>query len=138
MNPSGGSLSQERACYQIGHDEYPEDCKFCDSQHCILDDPADHFHCGCPTCDDAAWDADAGGEKCGARIMFLQNTLDMERRKACEQVGFLEYPTQCGSCDPNTCGTATRGSGAYLLELNVMWKTMIALPMMAHVITSII
>jgi len=133
MLPSGGSLSEERACYQIGHDEYPEDCKLCDSQHCVLDDPSEHFHCGCPTCADAAWNTDADGETCGDRIMFLQNELNMERRKACEQVGFLEFPTQCGACDPNTCAATRSSSGVRLLESNTLWKmTMLALPMLAY------
>ncbi|KAL3933983.1 MAG: hypothetical protein SGBAC_010164 [Bacillariaceae sp.] len=131
MDPSGGSLSEARACYRIGHDEYPEDCKFCDSQHCILDDPAEHFHCGCPSCADAAWNADADGETCGDRIMFLQNEMNTERRKACEQVGFVEYPTQCGSCDPNSCGTARSNGVSLLVSHTAIWKTMtmIGLPL---------
>ncbi|CAJ1961311.1 unnamed protein product [Cylindrotheca closterium] len=132
MQASGGSLSEARACYQIGHDEYPDDCKFCDSQHCVLDDPTDHFHCGCPSCGDEAWDADADGESCGDRIMFLQNELNVERRKACEQVGFLEFPDQCGSCDPNTCAATRSSSPARLLESNTIFKTMLTLPILVY------
>ena len=138
MSPNGGAMSEEDACYHIGHDEYPEDCKFCAPDYCVLDDPADHFHCGCPSCTDEAWNTDAEGETCGDRIMFLQNELDMERRKACEQVGFLEFPNICGACDPNTC-SATRSSGGVRLQgANIMWKTMLALPMLGYVLFSLV
>ena len=104
-SPEGGSLSEEKACYKIAHDDFPEACGKCDSKHCDLEFPEYHFHCSCPGCNDDVWWKDADGVTCGKRIDWLQ-TFDGGEKSlldACKRIGGREYPEICGACDPNTC-----------------------------------
>jgi hypothetical protein len=62
--------------------------------------------CSCQSCDDAAWSAIAGGHTCGERISFLLGTdpnFFPTEKAACARVAAIEYPSQCGACDPATC-----------------------------------
>jgi hypothetical protein len=102
----GGSVAEEDACYQIGHDEFPDECFPCDSQHC--NNPEQHHHCDCPSCTDDIWRRDAGAATCGERMEFLQQT--MGALEACQQIGASEFPNICGECNPSTCGMSSNTS----------------------------
>lgn len=73
-------------------------------------------YCGCPSCDAAVWsESDAAGHSCGARIQYLQNeqtttTTDTAsyfstEAAACRHVAALEFPLECGACNPDSCQT---------------------------------
>ena len=64
-------------------------------------------HCGCDTCTDAIWNADAAGFTCGARILWVLGSNPEaypNEQAACARVAGLEFPTVCGpACDPARC-----------------------------------
>lgn len=68
--------------------------------------PTETFYCGCPSCTDDVWKADALGTTCGDRITHLQSAAggNLDAAAACEAVA-NRYPVQCGfyRCDPRTC-----------------------------------
>jgi len=61
--------------------------------------------CGCAGCDEAALDVFAGPHKCGGRINYLQNSLGFSERDACSKIGGVEFPVECGVCDPDSCNS---------------------------------
>jgi len=63
--------------------------------------------CGCKTCIDQVLDTMAGAYSCRARIDWLQ-TLEYSEYDACVQISHDEYPTECGLCNPLSCGTGSR------------------------------
>jgi hypothetical protein len=66
--------------------------------------------CSCLSCDDVAWSTVASGHSCGDRISFLQLVdpkLYPSERDACVRVAEVEYPSQCGACDPSRCDGRT-------------------------------
>jgi len=58
--------------------------------------------CGCPECDGSAFDVYAGAYTCGERINYLQNAGYSEQL-ACQTVAGVEFPIECGVCDPFIC-----------------------------------
>lgn len=61
------------------------------------------FDCGCPTtCTDQALNVYGGQYKCGGRIEYLVST-GWGRSDACHQVAGVEFPVECGGCDPQSC-----------------------------------
>ena len=66
------------------------------------------MHCGCMECDYDAWhtlaaDDISGEHTCGSRIEFLMFTGLLGEEEACLQVSNVEFPTQCGKCNPVSC-----------------------------------
>mmetsp|Transcript_49092 Transcript_49092/g.90933 ORF Transcript_49092/g.90933 Transcript_49092/m.90933 type:complete len:579 (-) Transcript_49092:225-1961(-) len=61
------------------------------------------FDCGCPTtCTQEVLESFGGQYKCGARIEYLVST-GMGRSDACSLVAGVEFPAECGGCDPQSC-----------------------------------
>jgi hypothetical protein len=62
-------------------------------------------HCCCSTCTDAVWNTLANGYSCGSRITYLQSTAGGSNPEfnSCFTVAGVEYPTECGQCDPLRC-----------------------------------
>lgn len=59
--------------------------------------------CGCPGCNEDAFNNFAGEFKCGDRINYLQSSLGFSERDACARVAGAEFPEACGICDPDNC-----------------------------------
>jgi len=62
-----------------------------------------NLSCGCSTCTSAVLDTFAGEAKCGDRISYLQNAEGFDEQDACSRVAGLEFPVECGGCDPDRC-----------------------------------
>ena len=69
------------------------------------------LHCGCFDCTEAAWDTVAGGFTCGERIVFVIGMGSTEDA-ACRLVAGVEFPDDCGACNPDTCDDDNRDGGA--------------------------
>lgn len=52
------------------------------------------------TCTDEVLDTDAGGHTCRARINYLIHDQAKSQQQACARVAGLEFPDQCGGCNP--------------------------------------
>ena len=65
------------------------------------------FHCGCHTCTSDAYNADASGHTCGARMQWLVDYgYAANQIEACEKVSD-EFPSICGlKCHPSKCNNA--------------------------------
>jgi len=60
--------------------------------------------CGCPkSCSSQALSAPAGGYTCGMRIHWLMQFAGKSEHDACSEVGGIEFPDDCGACDPQGC-----------------------------------
>ena len=69
----------------------------------IFDRGLNPMFCGCPGCDEAAFDVYGGAYTCGGRINYLQNSRGFSERDACAKVAGDEFPVECGVCDPDSC-----------------------------------
>jgi len=81
--------------------------------------------CGCLECDTAAFDVYAGGNKCGDRINYLQDS-GFSEQGACAKVAGDEFPVECGVCNPDSCNQPpppTTGKCG-CLECEDVWNTM--------------
>ena len=59
--------------------------------------------CNAPeTCTSAVLERDAGGFTCQERINWLIQTIGKSQSIACAQVGGVEFPNECGECNPST------------------------------------
>lgn len=57
--------------------------------------------CGVPrTCDREALNTVADGSTCRERIVWLMQVMQKSQLAACSQIGYKEYPTECGTCNP--------------------------------------
>lgn len=62
------------------------------------------FNCGCPeTCTLSVRQRDADGNTCADRMIWLMSALSLSEKNACLQVASLEYPDECGACNPDGC-----------------------------------
>lgn len=71
--------------------------------------------CSCSSCDETAWNTLARGHSCGDRIMYLhqqESNLYPTMKDACARVANIEYPDECGLCDPISCDDRTLPSPA--------------------------
>lgn len=61
--------------------------------------------CSCPACTQEVLDRKAGEYTCGARMEYLlENYAEFAKtRQACARVAGLEFPAECGECDPFSC-----------------------------------
>jgi len=68
--------------------------------------------CGCPTiiCSEDVLDRIAGDYvhgtpdyTCRARMEYLQTSRGFTQLEACARVGGVEFPRECGGCDPDLC-----------------------------------
>jgi hypothetical protein len=62
-------------------------------------------YCGCPLCTLSIWNRMVAGYACGARIDYLQHNEGTSTNVACSNVA-LQYPSECGVCNANTCQDA--------------------------------
>jgi hypothetical protein len=112
--------TEESACLQVAGTEFPAICgAACDPSRCNVKEPIEPpsivrtraTHCGCITCTDEAWNADADGYTCGDRISWLLETNPQSyptEESACLQVAGTEFPAICGAtCDPSRCSQQT-------------------------------
>lgn len=126
----GGSFTEYDACFIIGNTEFPDECGICDPTSCHESStptqapvplsssspstsvPYDHPSssptapiCGCATCDEAALNTLAGAYSCGARIQWLQSAAggSLSEDGACFVIGNIEFPQECGKCNPTVC-----------------------------------
>ena len=53
------------------------------------------------TCTSQVLDRMAGTFSCRERISWLMTAMKKSQWEACEQVASIEFPAQCGACDPN-------------------------------------
>lgn len=126
----GGSFTEYDACFIIGNTEFPDECGICDPTSCHesstptqapvplsssspsasvpYDQPSSSPTapiCGCATCDEAALNTLAGAYSCGARIQWLQSAAggSLSEDGACFVIGNIEFPQECGKCNPTVC-----------------------------------
>lgn len=71
--------------------------------------------CGCSTCAQDIWNADANGYSCGARILWLMEAQGYSSSRACRTIALNQFPMICGACSPDTCD---RGSQNYGFSIN--------------------
>ena len=66
-------------------------------------------YCTCLSCTDAVWSTDlvASSDTCGTRIESLQQDLFPQETDACARVAAIEFPDECGACDPVRCDGRT-------------------------------
>lgn len=111
-------FSEDRACRRVAGEEFPSECGVCDPTTCA---PLPTIsprsvplvgRCGCPSCDDDAWNAMAENYSCGSRISWLQSALSYSEADACKQVASDEFPEECGRCDPSRYNDATNNPTA--------------------------
>jgi len=87
--------SQLSACEQVAVSEFPVQCGACAPAPLTVD-------CGVPeTCTRAVLGADAGGFSCNERIDFIMTTSGETETDACNQIAVVEFPLECGGCNPN-------------------------------------
>jgi len=87
--------SQLAACDQVAVIEFPSQCGPCAPPPLSVD-------CSRPdTCTRAVLSTDAEGFSCNDRIDFLINSLGQSEAGACKQIAAVEFPSQCGGCNPN-------------------------------------
>jgi hypothetical protein len=60
------------------------------------------IRCGCIGCS-SVWTTMADAFSCGERISFLVSERAYPEIGACRLVGGIEFPTECGPCDPEDC-----------------------------------
>ena len=109
MDQEGEAAS--RACRRVATTEFPDACGKCDPDHQDIESEAEVLgkgprYCECDSCDQTAWDTLAGEFECGARIDYLveqHGDLYPTEQDACRQVAGIEYPSQCGRCNPDSC-----------------------------------
>ncbi|GKY96461.1 hypothetical protein MPSEU_000605600 [Mayamaea pseudoterrestris] len=91
------------ACHQVGGLEFPTECGACDPFTCDgrTEPGTTDTHCNCETCTADAWNIDAGGYTCGARISWAMIVDQAQEQDACKLVT-ASYP-QCKACNPQTC-----------------------------------
>jgi len=111
------SYDERGACSKVGSDEFPNECGKCDPSKCNLKPPTpapvraptpapvnnSNDLCGCYTCNDSVLNTFAGDHTCGDRIKYVRDSLQWDERDACSRVAGLEFPTECGGCDPDRC-----------------------------------
>lgn len=126
---AGGPYDERVACSKVASEEFPNECGKCDPSRCNglptaeptrsptetptrapiktpTETPVDSNNnevCGCATCDDSVWNTFAGAYKCGDRIEYIKNSEGLNERGACSKVAGLEFPVECGGCDPDRC-----------------------------------
>lgn len=62
--------------------------------------------CTCRSCTDEQWNVLANGISCGNRINHLlqaESNLYPTQRDACVRIASMEYPLECGYCNPLIC-----------------------------------
>mmetsp|Transcript_4561 Transcript_4561/g.6482 ORF Transcript_4561/g.6482 Transcript_4561/m.6482 type:complete len:563 (+) Transcript_4561:36-1724(+) len=61
--------------------------------------------CGCSSCTTEVWNTLAGQYSCGDRIDYLISLPESypTEEDACRRVASVEFPTECGPCNPDTC-----------------------------------
>jgi hypothetical protein len=113
----GGSSfypTETAACAQVGGIEFPSECGACDPTSCdgrvpLAPAPApapEGTSCTCTSCTNAVWNSLASGETCGNRISYLlqgESSLYPNQTAACARVAGIEFPLECGACDPTSC-----------------------------------
>ena len=111
------SFDERGACSRVGSEEFPNECGKCDPSRCNLKPPTpapvraptpapvnnSNDMCGCSTCGDSVLNTFAGDHTCGDRIKYVRDSLQWNERDACSRVAGLEFPTECGGCDPDRC-----------------------------------
>jgi len=108
-----------QACEQVAHFEFPNECGGCDPTMRIEtsrpppsrpppspppSSPPPAPRCGTTTCTSAVWATLAGAFSCGARITWLREVQLLDERAACARVASVEYPNECGGCEPDGGG----------------------------------
>jgi len=63
----------------------------------VAEDPSWEV-CGCLSCLDVVWNANAGGPTCGDRITWLMEASNVPAYLACKTVAVDEFPNICGPC----------------------------------------
>ena len=63
-------------------------------------------HCGCKSCTESIFNADAGGFSFSKRVDYLKGAYPkryQDEKSACRQLARVEFPDQFQQCDPDTC-----------------------------------
>jgi hypothetical protein len=63
-------------------------------------------YCSCQSCTSTVWNTPAGEYTCGERISYLYTQVAASypsQESACRRIAGLEFPNQCGACDPRSC-----------------------------------
>jgi Glycosyl hydrolase family 81 C-terminal domain len=118
------ALSERDACSKIAVDEYPEKCSLCDPDGgaAYLGDDIDEggdvggtndensdvtaeleveLTCSQPAnCTSLYLDSLAGEFSCRDRIQYLIDAYGQSEASACRQIAAVEFPQQCGKCNP--------------------------------------
>ena len=111
---------------------------------CLLQAWRTEGACGVISCTPAVQQRLAGGSACFSRILWLMDTRGFSEAAACQQVGVVEWPIECGDCSPTAsatpavappterwvapggrsngaCRTASGGAGTYHLPQVGVW-----------------
>ena len=101
-------VTEKQACYQVGGFEFPSECGACSPKK----PPAIEaslptsklpgvINCGHPAkCTGKALNNFAAGFTCLARMTWLMSVKKFNELDACALVAAVEYPQQCGACNP--------------------------------------
>lgn len=90
----GTGLPELEACDRVAGVEFNTECGLCNP-------PLD---CNRPDqCTEEVLKTDAGGFTCGERLTFLINSQGLSEVDACNQIASIEFPAECGPCNPIDC-----------------------------------
>eukprot|EP00934_Nitzschia_sp_Nitz4_P003868 Nitzschia sp. Nitz4//scaffold135_size62275//59//478//NITZ4_006342-RA/size62275-processed-gene-0.13-mRNA-1//-1//CDS//3329535539//3858//frame0 len=65
--------------------------------------PTESSSCYCESCTTSVLEQMADGHTCGNRMAWLQEAMGLSEVDACQVVAGVEFPDECGACDPTKC-----------------------------------
>ena len=101
-------VTEQQACYSVGAFEFPSECGACSpkkppviKQQKPKTNLPGVISCGHPaTCTGKALNQLAAGYTCLARMTWLMTVRKFNELDACALVSAVEYPQECGACNP--------------------------------------
>jgi hypothetical protein len=112
-------LSEDAACRRIAKTEFVEECgpicdpDVCDGRGAISEEEVtSKTYCSCDSCTSAVWNRMAKDASCGSRISFLMDFKGKPSAQACYEVAGVEFPNECGACNPQVCNEYDHSTGA--------------------------
>ena len=101
-------VTEQQACYQVGGFEFPTPCGACSPKKPPVIKASlptsklpGVINCGHPTkCTGKALNNLAAGFTCLSRMTWLMSVKKFNELDACSLVAAVEYPQECGACNP--------------------------------------
>ena len=78
-------------------------------------------HCGCKSCTESIFNADAGGFSFSKRVDYLKGAYPnkyQDEKSACRQLARMEFPDQFQQCDPDACNAVISSVSANSNDAN--------------------